>query len=317
MSLTLTVAQIAITQHFLSRVGMWPKEKIDGVANPLLAARIKQAHDGSRMQRWPKERQAGAYLQQILMREGLYGGEQGGEVDGYAGQITDYGAEVLAQRLELPGQDPNPEPGRQDEVEDLDPHNKTTVDVEGLEAPTYGGLTRVFGKPGRVQLERVDAPYKIVWDWDIDTEVKSFSTHTLIAERVHAVLVKVLEVYGKDEIRRLGLDRFGGCYNPRRMRGGSRWSTHAWGIALDWHPSRNRLRQTATQAAFGKDKAYSTWFDIWGAAGFRSLGILRNYDWMHLQYCRTNEKAGAPYGPFEGIAHHGPGHQDSAVIQFV
>lgn len=71
----------------------------------------------------------------------------------------------------------------------------------------------------------------------------------------------------------------------RKMRGGSKWSMHAWGIAIDIDPSNNRLR-------WGKDKArlarpeYDEWWQIWEGHGWTSLGRVKDYDWMHIQAAR-------------------------------
>jgi hypothetical protein len=98
-------------------------------------------------------------------------------------------------------------------------------------------------------------------------------------------MTKILKIYGHDALVRLGLDQFGGCLNVRKMRNGSAWSTHAWGIAIDWDADRNQLR-------WGKDRAlmaqpeYAPFLDAWEAEGWLSLGRARNFDWMHVQAAR-------------------------------
>ena len=98
---------------------------------------------------------------------------------------------------------------------------------------------------------------------------------------IRAVLERVQDHYG-DQISELGLDMWGGCYNKRKMRGGSRWSTHSWGIAIDWDPSRNQLKWKANQANFAKPE-YDIWWKLWEDEGFTSLGRAKNYDYMHVQ----------------------------------
>ena len=59
-------------------------------------------------------------------------------------------------------------------------------------------------------------------------------------------------------------------------------SMHAYGIAIDHDPQRNQLR-------WGKDRAHlarthcNEFWDAWIAEGWTSLGITRNFDWMHVQ----------------------------------
>jgi hypothetical protein len=78
---------------------------------------------------------------------------------------------------------------------------------------------------------------------------------------------------------------FGGCLNVRRMRGGSAWSMHSWGIAFDFDPDRNQLRWGRDRAAFAKPE-YNKWFELWEEEGAVSLGRVRNFDWMHVQFAR-------------------------------
>ena len=99
------------------------------------------------------------------------------------------------------------------------------------------------------------------------------------------MLVRVLDHYGPERIRELGLDLFGGCLNVRRMRGGSAWSVHAWGAALDFDPERNQLRWGRARARFARPE-YEKWWALWEAEGFLSLGRARDFDWMHVQAAR-------------------------------
>jgi len=63
-----------------------------------------------------------------------------------------------------------------------------------------------------------------------------------VSESLERILHRVREEYGDEEIRRLRLNLYGGSYNVRRKRGGTSWSTHAWGIAMDWDPGNNKLK---------------------------------------------------------------------------
>jgi hypothetical protein len=66
------------------------------------------------------------------------------------------------------------------------------------------------------------------------------------------------------------------------MRGGTKWSTHSWGIAIDYDPERNRLNWGRDKASFAKPE-YGDWWKIWEKEGWVSLGRTRNFDWMHIQ----------------------------------
>ncbi len=92
--------------------------------------------------------------------------------------------------------------------------------------------------------------------------------------------------YGEAEIARLRLDVYGGCYNPRKKRGGSTWSTHAWAVALDFDPANNRLRWGRDKASFARPD-YDAWWNIWENEGWVSLGRVKNFDWMHVQAVKS------------------------------
>ncbi|MCB1809828.1 MAG: M15 family peptidase, partial [Candidatus Competibacteraceae bacterium] len=66
------------------------------------------------------------------------------------------------------------------------------------------------------------------------------------------------------------------------MRGGSNWSAHSWGIALDWDPEHNQLKWMHDQASLASSD-YDDWWRFWEEEGWVSLGRSRNFDWMHVQ----------------------------------
>jgi hypothetical protein len=99
------------------------------------------------------------------------------------------------------------------------------------------------------------------------------------------VLNRVLSHYGEEKIKALGLDMFGGCLNVRKIRGGNRYSTHSWGISIDYNPAQNKLRWGKDKAQFAKPE-YDMWWKCWEDEGWISLGRLKDYDWMHVQAAR-------------------------------
>lgn len=141
-----------------------------------------------------------------------------------------------------------------------------------------------YGTPNQkgTYLVTIKLPYPMRLSWDKDTKVTKMSCHKLVAENFTKVFNELLEVYGYDKIVELGIDLFGGCFNFRAMRGGSDYSRHSWGIAVDLDPERNQLKETSKTARFARPE-YKPMIDIFYKHGFVSLGREKNYDWMHFE----------------------------------
>lgn len=198
-----------------------------------------------------------------------------GPVDGFWGPQTQYAFEVLQHRENYGVW---PTLWRDWTVGVPNPNNWP----EEKEAT----LIAFYGPPcTESALRTVDLPYTMRIAWDLNTHVNRIRCHNKVADSLARVLAAVYKHYGYPRLRALRLDRFGGCYNPRRKRGGSEWSTHAWGIALDFDPDRNPL-------SWGRDRAslalpeYEAWWKCWEDEGWISLGRKANYDWMHVQAAR-------------------------------
>ena len=117
--------------------------------------------------------------------------------------------------------------------------------------PRQSGVAAFYGGVGQNQTKLV-FPYPVCLAWETSTFVKSTSCHEKVRDAALRILTRVLDHYGLDKIRELRLDRFGGCLNVRRMRGGTAFSMHSWGIAFDFDPDRNQLRWGRDRAAFAR-----------------------------------------------------------------
>lgn len=146
-------------------------------------------------------------------------------------------------------------------------------------------LIAKYGKPnvtGEGYLVTIQLPYPMRLAWDTDTSVNKMRCHKLVADKFLAVFNEIHRVYGYAKIKELGIDLFGGCFNFRKMRGGNDWSTHSWGIAIDLHPAKNKLKETSRTARFARPE-YKPMIDIFYKHGFISLGVEKNFDWMHFE----------------------------------
>lgn len=141
-----------------------------------------------------------------------------------------------------------------------------------------------YGKPNQngTYLININLPYPMRLAWDLNTKVTKMRCHKLVANNFINVFKDLLDYYGYDKIVELGIDKFGGCFAFRAMRGGSDYSRHSWGIAIDLDPERNQLKETSKTARFARPE-YKAMIDIFYKHGFVSLGVEKNYDWMHFE----------------------------------
>lgn len=146
----------------------------------------------------------------------------------------------------------------------------------------YTSMVNFYGPVGE-NMTQLELPYPMKLAWDTGVIVKKISCNQKVASSLYKILENVQKIYGKD-ISKLNLDLFGGCVNVRRMRGGSAWSTHSWGCAIDIDPDHNQLHWGKDRAAFGKP-IYKDFLDAFEAEGWVSLLRARNFDGMHMQAC--------------------------------
>lgn len=144
--------------------------------------------------------------------------------------------------------------------------------------------TSQFGKAGdESNFVTIEVPYPLFLAWDLKTQVRRLSCHKLVAKPLLRIFERTLEAYGLERIHALGLDLFGGCFNDRKIAGGSAKSMHAWGIAVDLDPDRNGLNTHAPKARFSGAE-YDAFWSIVESEGAVSLGREKDYDWMHFQF---------------------------------
>lgn len=145
-------------------------------------------------------------------------------------------------------------------------------------------LFEVYGTPSDNPdyLVTIDLPYPMRLAWDKSKTVTKMRCHKLVDEKFKAIFKDILVHYGLPKIQELGIDLFGGRFNFRQMRGGSDYSRHSWGVAIDLDPERNKLKETSKTARFAKAE-YKPMIDIFYKHGFISLGKEKNFDWMHFE----------------------------------
>lgn len=150
---------------------------------------------------------------------------------------------------------------------------------------TTAQLKAKYGNPtesGIPYLTTITLPYPMRLAWDTDTVVTKMRCHNLVAGKFIKVFSEILAHYGLPKIQELGIDLYGGCFNYRKMRGGSDWSRHSWGVAIDLDPERNQLKETKKTARFARPE-YDKLHEIFEKYGFENMGKVKGYDWMHFE----------------------------------
>jgi hypothetical protein len=133
-------------------------------------------------------------------------------------------------------------------------------------------LEAFFGKPG-TNLTRIDVTgYGVLYDGN---PVRSIQCNALIAEPLYdAIRALYMSEY------RWILGHYGGCYNNRPRRGGTRLSTHAYGAAIDLWPVPNGNRTPWPQKALMPFEV----MEIFAYYGFVPAGAFWGRDATHFQF---------------------------------
>jgi hypothetical protein len=148
----------------------------------------------------------------------------------------------------------------------------------------FTSMTAFYGPVGENQT-RIDLPYEMYLAWDTKAKVKRITCNEKCSKSLYTIFEQTLKTYGIKDIQKLKLNSFGGCLNVRKMRGGSAWSIHSWGAAVDLDPDRNLLKWGKDRATFAK-KEYDAFWKIVESEGWVSLGRAKGYDYMHFQAAR-------------------------------
>jgi hypothetical protein len=147
--------------------------------------------------------------------------------------------------------------------------------------PSDSQMIARYGQVGTNQVT-INVPFPLRLDWDLKTKVTRVTCHKDFVKPILSVFEQLTEQYSPDRISALGIDRYGGILNVRKKRGGSTWSAHAWGTAIDLWPSANQLSWKKDRAEFAKP-IYEPLRKAFTNAGLMSLGTCYNFDWMHWQ----------------------------------
>lgn len=150
--------------------------------------------------------------------------------------------------------------------------------------PKQSGVPTFYGAVGTSQVP-CELPFSMKLAWDLKVEISHISLHSKVAPSAERAFKQIAQEYSPSDRADLGINIFGGSLNVRKMRGGSAYSMHSWGIAIDFDPERNQLKWGRDRARLAKPDAEPFW-RAWEEEGWISLGRQANYDWMHVQAAR-------------------------------
>ena len=255
--------KIIFIQEQLKRDGFLPGP-VDGLLGPKTINALNKV-DGLDP-KFSTKRKVIAYIQLTAQKAGI----ESGPIDGYWGPQTLHALESLQHLIETGNE---PEVWRPEDLPEKNPNK--------WPKQTTKELNKFYGKVGANQVN-IELPYPHRFSWKKDKIITRFKCHKKVEASMKRVLTRVFDHYGLEQIKELKLDIWGGCLNVRKKRGGNTYSTHSWGIAVDYDPDKNQLKWGRDKASFANPE-YDKWWEYWESEGWVSLGRTRNFDWMHVQ----------------------------------
>jgi hypothetical protein len=151
-------------------------------------------------------------------------------------------------------------------------------------ATNQKSLTDFYGPPGErggyePPMEAVEVPFPMFLYQPSGTRVPHISVHKKCVPSLIGALADFAAWSEKDRVA-AGLNLFFGCYNPRRMRGGTLPSLHARAAALDFDASRNgNSTHWPTAASMPLEV-----MEVFARHGWLPAGAMWSRDAMHFQF---------------------------------
>ncbi|MGC3938973.1 M15 family metallopeptidase [Roseobacter sp. EG26] len=269
-------------QRGLKDLGIYADE-IDGDlgGNSLTAANAYLLANDARLpsgySAWPNKRKFVACIQMLSADAGF----DPGVIDGWLGTDTRNASTLYIRTL--------------DGLEIINVFESDPIDVNPNNWPSdkASDLNAFYGTPRKnnncsaiePRIVKVDSPWRMPLDWNMAQSRSFFKVHEIVAPSLERILAAIEASYSESEVNQLGLNRFSGDYVCRKITGGTRMSTHAYGIAIDFYGSKNELKRT-THDTPPPTLAHADCQAFWEAfenEGWYSLGRAQNYDWMHVQ----------------------------------
>lgn len=149
--------------------------------------------------------------------------------------------------------------------------------------PKQSACAAFYGDPRSTEFKKnlvtIAVPWACTTAWD-GKPYNKLQIHKKCADSLQRVLLAIWDAAGRDQakIDEWGMNKCGGTYAFRSMRGGKSLSIHSYGAAIDWDPTRNALGDSTPHLAKCAPviKAFKDEGWVWG-------GDWRKADGMHFQ----------------------------------
>ena len=257
---------------------------IDGLTGPLTRRGVEIVEQNARQAGlawasaapdWPWDRRYSAAAQTILNALGF----EAGVVDGWFGHNSNEARIAWASARA----------GTSAAVPRQASPSAVSGKLAKVDLPRQRECAAFYGEPGTAAIEArmtyARLPFEMRIDWNLRQRTARLRVHEKCAPSLVLALTAAFAEYGEDRFRELGLDRYAGGFNPRRMRGGSSWSMHAYGCAIDIYAAPNALRMRCPEALFCGPE-YRPFLDIMEDHGWLPAIRLWGGDAMHFQQAR-------------------------------
>jgi hypothetical protein len=130
----------------------------------------------------------------------------------------------------------------------------------------------------RQHIIRIHLPLPMVY---AGTKITRAACHVKIARFASMALLELAEL----DLWHV-VERYGGGFQPRLVRGGGDWSMHSFGLAFDFDPDRNPLGAPPEETFIGGTRDGHRAVDLLGRWGFLWGGYFdERKDCQHFQWC--------------------------------
>jgi hypothetical protein len=145
---------------------------------------------------------------------------------------------------------------------------------------TQEGLRDFYGEPGdETNLVTINFPFPMYYGGQLVTKSRC---HKKVADSLLRVLKRIGNFEGGTREILEPVSDYGGIYNFRNKRGGTRLSVHAWGAAIDLDADDNTFKDPWPIKA---DMPFEV-MEAFAEEGWSSAGAFWGYDAMHFEACR-------------------------------